>query len=512
LAEDRQQIKLNTDFNPQIIREIIRRHWFLPIIYILLLSTCAFFYLRYTKPMFRSSAKIQIIEEDRVGEVLGSENKNLPKDNQVLEKELELLKSDVLFQKVISRLNLETSIYAEGEILTQDLYRQAPFEIIIYKLKDSSIVDKRIDLRLVGKNIQLSIDKKKIGSIPVNQHLDNNFFDIYVRGINTKNIPELLSESNVYFTINNKKSLAKELKSFLNISIVDKRAKTIEISYEYYNPRLCYDMVNGLLNEYLQWERDSKQDKVNKTIQFIDAQIDSLSNILRQSKDSLNDYRRKSRILNPESMGDELNSNISELNDMLLSLDEELFTLNLISDKVNKNPNRLEIYRLIPEMVGKKSFENTLVNQIEKLNKLLESKDDLLREVTNENIQIMILNEKIKNAISNINRSMDVIEERIKNDYNTVNSKLKQLENEYFDLPEKKLEYERLKYMEEINNQYFTMFTKKKIEYELSKAGYSTSNRILTPPELPDACLLSSHCPWVYNWTWTNGVSLFNLQ
>ena len=45
-------------------------------------------------------------------------------------------------------------------------------------------------------------------------------------------------------------------------------------------------MVNGLLNEYLQWERDSKQDKVNKTIEFIDSQIDSLSNILRISKDS----------------------------------------------------------------------------------------------------------------------------------------------------------------------------------------------------------------------------------
>ena len=117
--------------------------------------------------------------------------------------------------------------------------------------------------------------------------------------------------------------------------------------------------------------------------------------------------------------------------------------------------------------------------------KLLENKDDLLREVTNENIQIMIINEKIKNSISNINKSMKVIEERIKNDYDIITSKLKQLENEYFDLPEKKMEYERLKYMEEINNQYFTMFTKKKIEYELSRAGYSTSNRILTSPELP---------------------------
>ena len=77
LAEDKQQIALNTDFNPQIIREIVRRHWFLPIIYIFLFSTIAFFYLRYTKPMYRSSAKIQIIEEDKVGDVLGKMEQNV---------------------------------------------------------------------------------------------------------------------------------------------------------------------------------------------------------------------------------------------------------------------------------------------------------------------------------------------------------------------------------------------------------------------------------------------------
>ena len=459
MAEDKQQISLNTDFNPQIIREIIRRHWYLPFVYIAILTTAAFFYLRYTKPTFRSSAKIQIIEEDRVSDVLGKNDEAL-KDNQILDKELELLKSDVLFNKVVSRLNLETSIYAEGEILTQDLYRSAPFEVIIYKLKDSSIVNKRIDLKLIGKDIHLLIEEETIGKTKLNKHLNNKYFDLYFRGINEKYVPELLTESNVYFTINNKNTLAKELKSYLNIAIVDENAKTIEISYEYYNPRLCYDMVNGLLDEYLQWERDSKQDKVNKTIKFIDSQIDSLSNILKLSKDSLNDYRRKAKILDPESMGIELNDNISELNDLLLARDEELFTLNLISEKVNKNPNRLEMYRLIPEMVGKKSFESSLVKQIEKLNELLETKDDLLRQVTNENIQIKIINEKIKNSILNINRSMDVIEERIKNDYDVISSKLEQLENEYFNLPEKKMEYERLKYMEEINNQYFTLFTR----------------------------------------------------
>ena len=117
MAEKENKIELNTDLNPQILREIHSRHWLLPVIYIALFTTAAFFYLRYTKPLYRSSAKLQIIEEDRVGDVLGTGS--AMKDDQILSKEVELLKSDVLFKKVVSRLNLETSIYAEGEILTE---------------------------------------------------------------------------------------------------------------------------------------------------------------------------------------------------------------------------------------------------------------------------------------------------------------------------------------------------------------------------------------------------------
>jgi len=48
------------------------------------------------------------------------------------------------------------------------------------------------------------------------------------------------------------------------------------------------------------------------------------------------------------------------------------------------------------------------------------------------------------------------------------------------------MEYQRLKYIEELNNRYFSIFTEKKIEYELSNAGYTTSNRILKTAKLSD--------------------------
>ena len=237
--------------------------------------------------MYRSNAIIQIIEEDRVSDVLGESA--FAKDEKVLSKETELLKSDVLFQNVISNLNLETSIFAEGEILTQDLYKSAPFEIIIYEIKDSSIYNKRIDMVVASpQKLKLLVDNKSIGSCAYDSHIVNRYFDIYIRSINKNNIAPVLNASTVYFKINKRETLINDLKSYLNVSVVDENAKTIEISFEYFNPRLCYDIVDGVLNEYLEWERDTKQTKANKTIDFIDSQLDSLSKVLKLSKDSLN--------------------------------------------------------------------------------------------------------------------------------------------------------------------------------------------------------------------------------
>ncbi len=64
---------INKDFNPLILAEILRRHWFSPILFISFFLTAAFFYLRYTKPVYESEGIIQIVEEDKVKEVFGTE-------------------------------------------------------------------------------------------------------------------------------------------------------------------------------------------------------------------------------------------------------------------------------------------------------------------------------------------------------------------------------------------------------------------------------------------------------
>ena len=484
-------IILNKEFNPIIFKNVLKRHWYKPLVLLCIGLITSFIYLRYTKQTFESTSTIQVVEEDRVKEVLGEQG--ISQQSTDLSKEVELLRSDVLFSQMLKKLNLNISIFSEGQLLTKDLYGFSPFTIIAYDLKDSTLCGSRIDLSIENNNklkLSYQIQGKKYDVFgDFNQKINNKHFEILLRTTNFTEAKETIENNKIHFNFNNQNTLLNEMKSGLTINALDPNAKTIQISYSHNNPKICLNVVQNLMAVYLNFDKRNKQSKTDLTINFIDQQLDSLSRILKNSKDSLSDFQRNERLPNIENVETQLSNNINELTQRMLEINEEISTLAMVNNKISVDPNRLEIYRLIPEMVGKKSFEGTILRQIEDLNKLLETQEDLLRDVTQENKQNKVINERISNRITSIKRSLKIIDDRLKNDKAMVQGKINEIEGKYYGLPEKKMEFDRLKYMEELNNRYFSLFTEKKIEYELSNAGYSSSNRILNEATLPIVAL-----------------------
>ena len=482
---------LNKEFNALILNNVLRKHWYKPVILVVFGIITAFIYLRYSKQTYESSSIIQLVEEDKVKDVLG--DKGIVQASTDLSKEIEFLRSDVLFDAVLKQLNMNVSLFSEGKLLTKDLYGNAPFSIVIYSLYDSSFCGKRIDLSIENKNIIL-LTYSHNGKIfktkgTLNNIIKTNHFQLSIKSNNAKEVYDVIQSNTLYFKFNNQKILRDEMKSGLKIEQLDPNAKTIKISYSDNNPKICYNVVDNLIDTYINFDKINKQTKTNQTIIFINQQLDSLSRILKSSQDSLSNFQRNEKISNPERVETQLSNDINELTLSLLEINQEISILVMINNKISIDPNRLEIYRLIPEMVGKKSFEASLLRQVEELNQLLEAQEDLLREVTKENKQNKVLNERIKNRILTIKQGINIIDDRLKSDKGIIQARITELESNYFELPEKKMEFDRLKYIQELNNRYFTLFTEKKIEYELSNAGYSSSNRILNAPTVPIAAI-----------------------
>lgn len=469
---------VNKDFNTTIVRVIIRRYWWMAMLAIGVMSMLAFIYLRYTKPLYESRIVIQLGEKDKGKELLEIENIN-SKDN--ISSELELLRSELLVDLAVQQLNLNVSVFSKGKFLTEEKYHQSTFTILPYTLIDSSLCAVPVYLKVRKNQIEVkyALNGKQFTfySNP-NQRLKTPHFDVSIKINSWQDFIVDDNENELYFSFNNRNELVARLLPNLVVEPIDALAKTIEIKYIGNNAEFCHDITQAIAAAFFTYDEEIKRKSSENILKFLEQQIDSIASELQLSKDSLSQYQRITQLADPEMSSTNLTANITNYQSQLFVIQDELSTLNLVKNKLTKDPNRLEIYRLLPEMLGK-SFELSLTKQINDLNLLLERKEELLTSVNENHAEIKNIQSKLAFKIQNIKRSVDVIYDRLQANAQFIRLKINDFEGEYISLPEKKMEFNRLKSLQELNDKYFTLLTEKKILYSISDAGYTSNNRIL---------------------------------
>ena len=489
------RIFINKDFDPDIFKTVLRRTWSVLLIFVLFSLATAFIYLRYTKSVYQSEMLIQITKEDTGKEVIDFENIN---SNDNISAEIELLRSQFLFDKAINSLNMHVSHYSKGNILTEEKYLQSTFNVTVYALFDSSLCNIPIYLSKMNEDDRMltlkfnHLDKECNITIELEERVKNDYFDIQIKTANFSSFQQDISENELYFIFNTPESLSEKYLPNLTITPIDLNAKTIEIAYQSNNAALSRDIANAVGTAFFAYDNENQRESSEKILAFISNQLDSLNTEVTASRDSITRFQRLQNMLDPESYTTALNSNITKLQDALFELEDEKYTLTLIQEKLNGNTNRLEIYKLLPALYNK-SFEEILGSQIESLLNKLEQKEDLLFNVTEKSTSITSLNDRIDREMRTISKTIETIAERIESKRKVLVEQIAAYEKEYFALPEKKIELARLKKLESLNEKYYTLLTEKKVLYSISNAGYTSNNKVLRKAGLPANPISPNH-------------------
>ncbi|MEY4522402.1 MAG: hypothetical protein RIT10_1587, partial [Bacteroidota bacterium] len=423
---------------------------------------------------------IQLGNKDNAKDIIEVENINMKGED--ISPDIELLRSQFLFEKAIQLINYNVSFYAKGQFLTEEKYNSSRFNVLPFELKDSSLIGIPIVVKYSKGSLNLLYSlngqKYKLTS-QLNKRIKNQHFDLTINSSNPRLFEEESKQNELYFTLNSVASVSARFLPYLQVVPIDPIAKTIQISLKSNNPQLCFDIASAVSTAYNKYDEEIKRKGSENILAFIDQQLDSLSGELKNSKDSLMQYQRRSNLPDPEGISTQLSSNISKLQDQLFEVQDEVRSLNSVYSKLKSDPNRLDVYRILPEMLGK-SYETSLNGQLTSLYELLEKKENLLYRVTEDNSEVKALGTKINLKLSSVRRSVATILERLIANSNVISKKIQSFEGEYFQLPEKKMEFSRLKNIQDLNEKYFTLLTEKKVLYSISNAGYSSENRVLT--------------------------------
>lgn len=454
---------------------------------ILIALALSFLYLRYTKPLYQSSAVIQRSSQDegkRVLDIEGFEQENK------LSEDVELLRSTFLLEKALRNLNLTVSYFSEGDILTEEKYLFSPYHVTLLELKDSSLIGKQIHVTKTGEKVKLTFDhkdQKRVFEFAPGEEINNEFFRLVFKVNDEAAFVQNLGENDLYFVFNDIGALTRTLHPSLNVYTLNEEARTIEIKFASNNPRLATDVVQTLINTFFEYDLEKKSESSASILDFIDSQLDTVFTQLKDSENKIQNFKDSSKINNPELFTQNVMNRINDLQVQLMAIDFDYELMKEVERSVRET-DRIEIFNVIPAII-ETPYENMLVDELEKLHSLLVQKEDASYTQTDvtENYKRIVRN--IDSQTKNIFRIISSITDQLGYKRKNLQDKIADLESQLYDVPAKEMELSRLDRMFNLNEKYYTLLIEKKTQYAISKAGYTMDNMVLQSPT--DAMLIS---------------------
>ena len=470
------------EFDLGLFIHIVRKSLPWVLSFIILSVGAALIYLRYTPEVYEANSILQLGEDDSANKVL---NVNSFSADNSLEGRVELIRSKLLIERTLENMPVEISYYAKGEILTNEHYILSPYRIHIDSLWNNAMQNKTV---FVEFNDDLSYDlvagTQRLENLKPESPVELPGVIFHLVLIDNQEVLELKDEYELYFRFNDPKRLASRFSGGLDVRVLNNTAKTVQINYKNNNPYLARDFVSALSSEFIRFDLDKRKRSDENILSFIDAQIDTVFDRLRNSEVLLNEYKQENKITNLESISGVYLNRLNDLETRVIQLEVEEKLLNEIKKLTDEDVEELELYNFVPLVAGSQ-YEGALSGLLDNLQRLLMAREEALFTVTDNNNQVQSLDYQIRIQKELIVETLESLRAKISQRKEEVYKKLSEIEEVYYDLPTKELEFARLERLFNINEKYYTMLLEKRIEYRISKEGFVTQNQILEEVHLP---------------------------
>ena len=439
-------------------------------------------YLNYTPQVYQAKSILQLEANDAANKVL---NVNpLFNEESSLEAKVELIRSKLLIKQSLSNLPLEIGYYAIGEILTNEHYLLSPYRVEIIERKTGSIEETPVFVNYAQGQFKLSLGSESYENIRPGETVDLPWLKFKMVVINEEELASLSEEYSLFFKLNNVNKLVARFSKSMDVRILNNTAKTIQISVKDNNPYIARDIVSAISNEFIRFDLEKKQRSDDKILSFIDNQIDTVFDRLKSSEIVLNNYKQENKISDLSKISGVYLDRLNDLENRLIELEVENRLLNEVEQLSAQPLENVSVFNIVPLVAGSK-YEKSLTRLLDNLNALHIRREEALFTVTEDNNIVESLEYQIGIQKNLILQTIVSIREKISAEAADVTEKLAEVENVYFDLPSKELEYARLNRLFTINEKYYTMLLEKRIEYQISKEGFVTQNQILEDARVP---------------------------
>jgi len=456
---------------------------------------------RYKTPAFKVSSSILIKEntsQQSASNVNDFLNSNMFGRNQNFQNELWVMKSYPIIEETVNNLGLTLTYYTKGKFNYYEAYQTVPFKVIhLYdhpqplnvKIHVKFISDSIFTITANGKKVSFynfeneqvtnyretwSFSKiNKLGDL-----IENDYLALIIEPSDYQNIkfdPDLTYA----FNFKTDSYLTNYLKGKLSFSLVDRMATVIKITYKSELPTKGVDVVNELMSVYSQQNLERKNHIATTTIDYIEKQLDAISDSLTQTEDNLQNFRSSNKLL-------DISNQASGLSDQYLDLQNQL------AEMVSKK----KYYDYVSELLVEDNFSNMMLpasigisdpllnNMMSELISAQAQRSNLIENNQERNplvqklfIQIETLKKTISENVSAFSKSTSI-------SIDEMSKRIRKIENEINRLPSTQRKLGTIERKFRLDDAIYNYLMEKHAEAKITQASNMPDDIVIEPAKM----------------------------
>ncbi|MAX70011.1 MAG: tyrosine protein kinase [Flavobacteriaceae bacterium] len=450
------------------------RYWYWFVLGIILAFLGALLYLRYTPKVFKSSAKIKILNKAK-GIELPSSAFIFNRSNINLENEIEILKSYRIIEQVVDKLDLTHRFYEKGNILTTEIDR-LPFDFL-QKIESDSI-SKHSSYTIVVKQDAFEVTAENSSKVLLFPNFNttktkhNLPFELSLN-LQNNNLSRIVGKTYLV-KVSPVESITKSLKRSIGVDMVGVGSDLLELNHSSQSVLKNERILNTLVDVFNEDGINDRQEVSRRTIDFIDERFLLLAEQLDSIELGIRDFKQENNFITLESDAELGLSQRTVSEQELFDLENQLLLSDLLKETLTDSIAKSD---LLPANIG---LVNTSINGlVSNYNDLVLKRDNLAVSSGENNPEIIIINEQLEDLKSNIYASIASYKKQLEASKKQLSRENRRFNSQVYDLPAKEKILLEIKRQQEIKQTLYLFLLQKREEALINLAVTEPSIKVV---------------------------------
>ena len=474
---------------------ILNWYWF--VLSLIIFGGIGAIYLRYTTPLYQSTAKLLIKDDDNGSSRRGSSLQNITNLGTIsnsagIDNEMEILSSHSIAEDAIRDLKLYVNYTTEGKVKDVITYRDQPLVVDI----DAAHLDR------LNRPINLNITKNGSSfvvngtySVPTDEENSEGPFSINKK---FTSLPATIPTRAGIITINSNNGRTLHEGQVLKVSILSpkmasdkyvgelkigqsgKGTSILQLQLTDEVPQRSLDYLKQLAIVYNRQANEDKNAVAHQTEKFINSRLEKINAELGKTEGELQNYKQKNGMVELKMNASNSVSNQNTSEQKLAEMETQIELFNTIAREVESSSRNLT--QVIPSNVGLDDESSTSL--INKYNELVLERNRLLRSASESSPVVEPLTDQIRDLNVNIRRAIAAARKNLQIQRDAVLAQVTKYTDQVEETPLQERMLTQIGRQQEVKSGLYLMLLQKREENSISLAATADKGRLIDDPQL----------------------------